>query len=139
MANPNVWQAGCNTGETTGGHHSAPVAAHQSFTMMKYAVDQLFLSAPANPVPPLRGFMARILLAVQVAARRRQRSVPKVVAHEAQVDLLVGHERPGGVAQLVRRGAGQYRSLRFPFWAARPQAPRGHAKHLFPDQVQRTA
>ena len=90
-------------------------------------------------MPPLRGFMVCILLAVQVAARRRQQAVPEIVAHKTQVDMLVDHVRTSCVAQPVRRGASQHRSLRFPFRPVTPQARRRHAKHLFQDQVQSTA
>jgi hypothetical protein len=97
------------------------------------------VAAPPDPMPLLRRPVPRILLALQVAARRRQRAVPKVVAHKAQVDLLVGHVRAGGVAQPVRRGAGQDIGLRFPLGPARLQALGRHAEHLFQNQVQSPA
>ena len=60
---------------------------------------RLLLAGPADPMPLLCGLMPRILFAVQVAAGGRDRGMAKIVPHIAQVDLLVGHVRAGGVAQ----------------------------------------
>ncbi|SOY44485.1 hypothetical protein CBM2585_A130072 [Cupriavidus taiwanensis] len=42
-------------------------------------------------MPRLRDFMVRILLSLQLAARRRDRRMPEVLPDVAQVHLLVSH------------------------------------------------
>ncbi|SOZ34913.1 protein of unknown function [Cupriavidus neocaledonicus] len=99
---------------------------------------RLRLAGPANPMPLLCRPVPGILFAVQVATRCRQRTVAKVVAHKAQVDLLVGHVRTSGVAKPVGRGAGQHR-LEVSMPARASAAAARHAKRLFrvqpPDTV----
>jgi hypothetical protein len=48
--------------------------------------------------------MAAIVVDVQIKARRGQRRMDEIVAHQPQTDLLVRHVRTGGMPQPVRRG-----------------------------------
>ncbi|BCG04298.1 hypothetical protein PPGU19_088660 (plasmid) [Paraburkholderia sp. PGU19] len=44
---------------------------------------------------PLLGLMPAIIVDMQIEARCGQRRMAKVVAHETQIDLIVGHMRTG--------------------------------------------
>ncbi|BDC45520.1 hypothetical protein PTKU15_88170 [Paraburkholderia terrae] len=63
----------------------------------------------------------------------------EIVAHQAQVDLLVGHVRPGGVPQPVRRALFEQVGARRKGLATFAQPTGGTRKDILDDRVQRGA
>ena len=63
----------------------------------------------------------------------------EIVAHEPQVDLLVGHVRTRAVPQPVRRGLPGQRVAGFEFRTALAQLSGGAREHALDDRVQRDA
>lgn len=58
---------------------------------------------PVDAVLLLGLAMAAVVVAVQIEARRADRRMAQVVAHETQIDLAVRHVRARAVTQPVRR------------------------------------
>src|SRR6516225_5588298 len=83
--------------------------------------------------------MPAIVTGVEIQARRAQRRLAEIVAHEPQVDLLVGHVRTRAVPQPVRRGLPGQRVAGFEFRTALAQLSGGAREHALDDRVQRDA
>ena len=82
--------------------------------------------------------MPVIIVDVQVEARRHRR-MTQIVAHEPQIDLVVGHMRPGTMTQPVRRSLFKQVGARRRGVSTFAQPLGGAVKHVLDDRVQRGA
>jgi len=96
-------------------------------------------ASPVDAMFPAGLVMPAIVTGVEIQARRAQRRLAGMVAHEPQVDLLVGHVRPRAVPQPVRRGLPGQRGAGLGCRAACAQLAGSARKHAPDDRVQRDA
>lgn len=92
---------------------------------------------PIDAVLFFRFAVALCVVAVQIQAGGGERRVAEIVAHEAQVEVAVGHVRTRAVAQPVRGSALELRRACGILVATQSQPVRRAREDTFHDRVQR--